>query len=289
MKQKILITGALGQLGHSIHVQLVNKYNILLTDLGKSSLKNYSILDITSESDIKRILQDTNPEIIINLAAYTDVDGCENNPQKAFEVNFEAVELLLNNYDGYFIQISTDYVFDGKNGPYSESDETSPISEYGKSKLAAEQYIENNYKEWCIVRTNVLFDYQSGTDASFIKWIIESLNNDEQILVVIDQWNNPTWTYHLASILESIIENKARGLFHYGGADYLSRYEFALMIAEVFNLDSSLIKPIKTVELNQVARRPLNGGLKTDKIEQTLNLKSHKLRDSLIEIKSRMK
>jgi dTDP-4-dehydrorhamnose reductase len=288
MNKKVLITGALGQLGNTLYSVLRHKYDIILTDAIKTSNKNYIELDITNSYEVDQIFSKYEPDIVINLAATTDVDQCEKQPKMTKNVNTDSVKTLLKHHDGKFVQISTDYVFDGKNGPYVESDKTNPINVYGKTKLEAEQYISNNYNDWCIIRTNVLFDYQQRTKASFIKWVVDSLQNGQEIYAVNDQWNNPTWTFDLAKIIELILLFDKRDLYHYGGADYLNRYDFALMIAEVFNLDQRLILPIKTAELNQLARRPLKGGLITNKIEQTLNINCNKLYDSLLEIKSRM-
>ncbi len=287
MSKQVLITGALGQLGSALHSQLATKFDLILTDLNGNADKNILKLDITNPSELDTFFSRYAPEIVINLAAFTDVDRCEQQPDLAEDVNYNSIKFLAQYCSCRFIQISTDYVFDGGNGPYSEDDKTSPINIYGKTKLAAEKFIAQNFKDWCILRTNVLFDYQEGTKASFIKWVIDSLKNGQKLNVVDDQFNNPTWTNDFAEIIELVIERDVKGLYHYGGADYLNRYDFALMIADVFDLDHKLIIPIKTTELNQLAKRPLKGGLKTDKIEQTLNIKSNKLSDSLLEIKSR--
>jgi len=292
MSKRILITGASGQLGNSVVNQLFGKYELLATDISnnKSNTLNipFSILDITDIEQIKNILTNFNPDIIINLAAFTDVDGCELNTDKAYLLNAKSIEILSNNFDGQFIQISTDYVFDGYNGPYSENDGTNPISIYGKTKLEAEKILQDNINNWCILRTNVLFDYYNNTEASFIKWIIDSLKANKFINVVDDQWNNPTWTQNLAEIIELVINKNVIGLYNYGGADYLNRFEFAKIIADIFNLDKTLIFPISTESLNQVAKRPLKGGLNTEKIEQEIDIQCVDLKTSLSMIKSRL-
>lgn len=289
MPKKVLITGSSGQLGRSVFNQLNSKYDLIQTDIvNPNNIKNFDFLDISNKDQIKTIILKYNPDIFVNLAAYTDVDGCELNPQKAETFNTKSIEFILGNFGRKFIQISTDYVFDGKSGPYSEEDKTNPINVYGNTKLKAEKIIQIQSSNWCILRTNVLFDYYKGTEASFIKWVIDSLRNNKKINIVNDQWNNPTWTKHLSEIIDNIIKNDIRGLYHYGGEDYLNRYDFALMIAEIFNLEKDLISPISTKSLNQPANRPLIGGLKTKRIEEKLNIKCHKLIDTLNQIKSRM-
>jgi len=292
MSKKILITGASGQLGNSVLKQLNGKYELLATDININNINTLDIpftsLDITNSEQIKSTLFNFNPDVIINLAAFTDVDGCELNHDKAYLLNTKSVEMLSDKFDGHFIQISTDYVFDGYNGPYSEDDDTNPLSIYGKTKLNAEKVLQDSVSNWCVLRTNVLFDYYRSTGASFIKWVIDSLKLKKNINVVDDQWNNPTWTQNLAEIVELVIDKNVKGIYNYGGADYLNRFEFAHIIADVFNLDKTLISAISTESLNQAAPRPLKGGLKTAKIEQKLDIESIKLVDSLNAIKSQI-
>ena len=290
MSKSILITGASGQLGNSVLKQLFGKYELLATDINNVNPTNipFAVLDITDLKQIKSKLSNFNPDVIINLAAMTDVDGCELNPDKAYLLNTKSVELLSDNFDGQFIQISTDYVFDGCNGPYSEDDNTNPLSIYGKTKLEAEILLQESGINWCILRTNVLFDYFHETEASFIKWVIDSLKSNKSINVVNDQWNNPTWTQSLAETIELVINKNVKGVYNYGGADYLNRFEFAHIIADIFDLNKTLILPINTESLNQAAPRPLKGGLKTVKIEQEFDIKCVDLKTSLNMIKSRL-
>lgn len=293
MSKKILITGASGQLGNSVLSQLFGKYELLATDINSNNINTLNIpiaiLDITNIEQIKSTLSNFNPNVIINLAAFTDVDACELDPDKAYLLNTKSVEMLLDNFAGQFIQISTDYVFDGNNGPYNEDDKTNPISVYGKTKLEAEEVLQDLGKYWCILRTNVLFDYNHSAIASFIKWVIDSLKSHISIEVVDDQWNNPTWTQSLAEVIELVINKNVKGLYNYGGADYLCRFKFAQIIADIFELNKTLISPINTVKLNQTAPRPLKGGLKTGKIEKEFDIKCVELKYSLNMIKSRLK
>lgn len=290
MLKRILITGASGQLGSAVIKALSSKHDLLATDAISNDGIIWQVpfftLDITNAHQIKTILHDTKPDVIINLATMTDVDDCENNPTQAELVNTTAVGYLIEHFSGQFIQISTDYVFDGKAGPYNETDKTNPISVYGKTKLDAETIVQRPGKDWVILRTNVLFDYYPGTQASFIKWVIDSLRAGKIINVVDDQWNNPTWTHSLAEIIELVIENDVQGLYNYGGADYLNRFDFARLIANIFDLNESLIMPIKTKYLKQPAQRPLLGGVKTAKIENYFNIKCADLRETLIKIKT---
>ena len=264
--KRILVTGASGQLGRAFIRKSREKHNVLGTGRRYSDLCPFKKGDITDRKFIKEIVGDYTPDVIVHFAAMTGVDECEQNPCAAESVNIASVEWILNEFSGYFIFISTDYVFDGKDGPYSEKAKTNPINVYGKTKFEAESIIRSHAKKWLILRTNVLFDYTEWTTASFVNWVVRSLRNRKSISVVLDQFNNPIWTDHLAQIINSLMEIEVTGLYHSGSIEYISRYDFALMIAKKFELDHSLILPITTKALNQRALRPLKGGLRTEKI-----------------------
>ena len=280
--KKILITGAFGQLGTSLCKVLSNE-SILAAGRVIISTKKYKCieLDITNQRKVAEIIRNYKPDIIIHLAAMTDVDGCEKTPEIAFDVNVKATENLLTSFKGKFIYISTDYVFDGEKGPYFEDDKVNPMSVYGKTKLYGENLVQQSDIDWVILRSNIIFSYSDRTKASFVNWVVDSLKKRQMITVVDDQWNNPTWTNDLAKVISKIIEKDINGLYHYGGRDYLNRLEFAKMIASTFGLDGSLIKPITTSELNWLAQRPLKSGLYTNKIELDLGIEALPIKKAL--------
>ena len=287
--KKILITGAFGQLGTSLCKVLSNE-SILAAGRVIISTKKYKCieLDITNQRKVAEIIRNYKPDIIIHLAAMTDVDGCEKTPEIAFDVNVKATENLLTSFKGKFIYISTDYVFDGEKGPYFEDDKVNPMSVYGKTKLYGENLVQQSDIDWVILRSNIIFSYSDRTKASFVNWVVDSLKKRQMITVVNDQWNNPTWTNDLAKVISKIIEKDINGLYHYGGRDYLNRLEFAKMIASTFGLDGSLIKPITTSELNWLAQRPLKSGLYTNKIELDLGIEPLPIQKALDEMVSQL-
>lgn len=274
--KKILITGGDGQLGRSFSSNYQEKYNILSP--GRDSL------DITNEEQILKVIKEFQPNIILNCAAMTDVDGCEDNPIIAETINALAIKNLLDVFKGFFIHISTDYVFDGKKGPYKESDIPNPINMYGKTKLFGEEIVKNNSNQWVILRTNVLFGLASK--ASFVSWVVNSLKENKEIFVVNDQINNPVWINDFAKIIDLVISNNLKGLFHVGSDTLSSRYEFANMIAEVFNLKKGKIHPISTESLNQKAGRPLKSGLISNKLLLKIQSDNIDLKKSLRELKN---
>jgi len=283
---RILITGAFGQLGHSLQSVLSKKSNYELVCTGRKIKKGQEgiPLDIRNQVALKEIINTTAPDILINLAAMTNVDACELNPKLAGEINVAGLEHICDSFKGKIIHLSTDYVFDGTSGPYKEDDPLNPISIYGKTKLASEYILLEKDIKNLVIRGNVLYDYCPHTSASFLNWVVSSLKGNQEIKVVEDQFNNPTWTRSMSDIIKLSIENDLEGIIHWGDSEQISRFEFAKLIAKKFSLNESLIKPVKTSELNQPARRPLQSGLSTEKLVNMLNIIPPSIDDCLDEI-----
>ena len=283
---RILITGAFGQLGHSLQSVLSKKSNYDLICTGRKLKKGQEVipLDIRNQVALKELINTTAPDILINLAAMTNVDACELNPKLAGEINVAGLEHICDSFKGKIIHLSTDYVFDGTSGPYKEDDPLNPISIYGKTKLASEHILLEKDIKNLVIRGNVLYDYSPHTSASFLNWVVSSLKGNQEIKVVQDQFNNPTWTRSMSDIIELSIENDLEGIIHWGDSEHISRFEFAKLIAKKFSLDESLIKPILTSELNQPARRPLQSGLSTEKLVNMLDIIPPSIDDCLDEI-----
>ena len=283
---RILITGAFGQLGHALQSVLSKKSNYELICTGKKVKKGQEgiPLDIRNQVALKELINTTAPDILINLAAMTNVDACELNPKLAGEINVAGLEHICDSFKGKIIHLSTDYVFDGTSGPYKEDDPLNPISIYGKTKLASEHILLEKDIKNLVIRGNVLYDYSPHTSASFLNWVVSSLKGNQEIKVVEDQFNNPTWTRSMSDIIELSIENDLEGIIHWGDSVHISRFEFAKLIAKKFSLNESLIKPVLTSELNQPARRPLQSGLSTEKLVNMLDIIPPSIDDCLDEI-----
>ena len=283
---RILITGAFGQLGYALQTTLSKNSDYELICTGRNILEGQEgiPIDIRNQVGLKEVINSTSPDLVVNLAAMTNVDACEKNPKLAGEINVAGLQHICDSFSGKIIQLSTDYVFDGKAGPYNEEDQVCPVSIYGKTKLAAEHILLDSNLNNLVVRGNVLYDYSSHTNASFLNWVVLSLKEGKEIKVVEDQYNNPTWTRSMADIIYLCISNDTNGIIHWGDADHLSRYDFSKIIAEKFSLDSSLITPILTEELDQIARRPLQSGLIADKLINMLEVIPPSINDCLDEI-----
>ena len=283
---RILITGAFGQLGHALQSVLSKKSNYELICTGRKVKKGQEgiPLDIRNQVALKELINTTAPDILINLAAMTNVDACELNPKLAGEINVAGLQHICDSFKGKIIHLSTDYVFDGTSGPYKEDDPLNPISVYGKTKLASEHILLEKDIKNLVIRGNVLYDYSPHTSASFLNWVVSSLKGNQEIKVVEDQFNNPTWTRSMSDIIELSIENDLEGIIHWGDSVHISRFEFAKLIAKKFSLNESLIKPVLTSELNQPARRPLQSGLSTEKLVNMLDIIPPSIDDCLDEI-----
>ena len=283
---RILITGAFGQLGYALQTTLSKNSDYELICTGRNILEGQEgiPIDIRNQVGLKEVINSTSPDLVVNLAAMTNVDACEKNPKLAGEINVAGLQHICDSFSGKIIQLSTDYVFDGKAGPYNEEDQVCPVSIYGKTKLAAEHILLDCNHNNLVVRGNVLYDYSTHTSASFLNWVVSSLKEGKEIKVVEDQYNNPTWTQSMADIIHLCISNDINGIIHWGDADHLSRYDFSKIIAEKFSLDSSLITPILTEELDQIARRPLQSGLIADKLINMLEVIPPSINDCLDEI-----
>ncbi len=277
----ILITGASGQLGMSLKRIFNSKYEIISTTGNNNPTGSSMHLDVTNPMLFKEVMETTNPDLVINLAALTNVDLCEKNPELAYSINIGGMDNLVNAFKGPIIHVSTDYVFDGEDGPYKEEDTTNPLNVYGLSKLESEKLLLDHSENSLVIRSNVIYDYSSKSEASFLNWVVDSLTQEKEINVVEDQWNNPTWTGSLAVVIDRAIDTQLTGLVHWGDGDLVSRFDFANKIADVFNLKKSLIKPILTSELNQIAKRPLKSGLTSDYAQNILNLEPPTIKECL--------
>ncbi|MGE5682352.1 MAG: dTDP-4-dehydrorhamnose reductase [Bacillota bacterium] len=296
IKKRILVVGANGMLGQRILRFYKNHRNVelLASSLEESPFDqdiSYVTMDITRRDSVKDIVYDFFPDVIINAAAYTNVDQCEKDREAAWKINVKGPEHLAETariIDAHLIHVSTDYVFDGRNGPYSEDEKPRPLGYYGRTKLASENAVRLIGPVNTIVRTNVLYGPVKNGRADFVRWVIDSLRANRQISIVTDQLNNPTYIDDLVQGIYRIIEQKKQGIYNIGGLEFLSRFDFTIKIADFFKLNKELIKPIRTCDLNQQAPRPLNSGLITLKAEIQLGYKPHTIKDTFFQMKKEL-
>ena len=280
--KKILITGSSGILGLELSNRLGELFDVLA--LPKSSRNKF--LDITDLDMMYNIFKKFDPDFVINCAAFTNVDLCESNKQIARNVNVKGLMNLLKcmSKKSKMIHISTDYVFDGKHGNYKENDMKEPINYYGKTKLEADNLLMGSNSNYLIIRPNVLYSSNLNESNHFLSWVINSLKDRKEINVVNDQLSNPVYVSDLVEVVLSSLFVEYNGVYHFGSEDIISRYDFALLISKIFNLDENLVNPIKTCDLKQIAKRPLKSFLNCNKIVSDLKIDLHSTEYSLMRI-----
>ncbi|HSW55557.1 MAG TPA: dTDP-4-dehydrorhamnose reductase [Ignavibacteriaceae bacterium] len=296
VKNRILITGSNGMLGQrAVQFYSSNKnIELLATSVEEKSVVDsveYISSDIKNRDSTKKVIHDYCPDFIVHTAAFTNVDLSEKLREDAWKINVKGVEYIAEAaraIDAHIIHISTDYIFDGKNGPYDESAIPDPVGYYGRTKLASENTLKISGTFFTILRTNVLYGIALNSRPDFVRWVINSLSKNENIRIVKDQINNPTFIDDLVQGINKIIEFRKTGVYNIGGKEFLSRYDFTNRIADYFNLSKKLITPITTDELKQPARRPLKSGLLILKAETELGYKPHTITESLAAMKKEL-
>lgn len=274
--KKILITGVNGLLGQALSRTFSDNFEVYSAAIEPSpalELPHYEQLDISDPKKCKKLIWQIEPDVIINAAAFTNVDACEEEKELCWRINVKGVENLAaaaRRNMALLVHLSTDYIFDGKEGPYPEEYKPKPLGYYGKSKLASENAVRIAGIPYAIVRTNVLYGAGINVKNNFFLWLYHSLQANKQIRVVTDQLNNPTLAEELAEGIQLLIKASKYGIYNIAGAEYLSRYDFALKVAEVFGFSTKLIAPITTDQLMQKSPRPMRGGLRIEKAKTEL-------------------
>lgn len=291
-RKKILIAGSRGLFGQKAVEVFKEDYRVIATDLWPQFLEGYDVdyrkMDITNLAETRSVIESVEPDVILNGAAYTQVDGAETEHEKCDLVNVTGVENLASVCAGNginFLHVSTDYVFEGSKGHYNESDAANPVNYYGRSKLAGERAALKCGGSVIIARTAVLFGNGLEIPINFARWVYGELQLGNAIRVVDDQIGNPTLAEHLASACKELIENKGEGVYHVAGADAVSRHDFAVQIARSFDFDESLISRIATADFKQVATRPLDVSLDVGKLEREHDFRMPGLAQAIEEFK----
>jgi len=283
---KLLVTGASGLLGHKV-AQLASERGHEVCSIYKeheTSLGKPIKLDLTDQRQVSEIITRLKPQAIVHTAAYTDVDGCEINQDLAWKINAEATKNIAKASAGisaHLTYVSTDYVFDGEKGLYSEEDHPNPVSYYGYTKLRGEEFVKEQAGGWCIARASVIYGWGPAPKLNFATWLINNLNQGKEVKVLTDQYVSPTLNTNLAEMLLEIAERRMTGILHTAGATRVCRYEFALSLAEVFNLNIDLVKPAKMDEILWKAKRPKDSSLNISKALTLLDQKPIKLNQAL--------
>jgi len=290
-RKKIFITGVNGLLGQKLVAQLIERDTFDIIGCGKGGKRipfegfEYISLDITKEDNVKEVIGQVKPEIIIHGAAMTNVDECEVNKEAAYNVNVKATEYLLNAAEeikSHFIFVSTDFIFSGEKGPLDEEAIPAPVNYYGETKLEAENLVKASSTNWSIVRTVLVFGIAHDMSRSnIILWVKSSLENGKKIQVVNDQFRTPTLAEDLAEGCILIAEKKEVGIFNISGSDFLTPYEMAIITADYFQLNKALISKVDSKTFTQPAKRPLKTGFIIEKARKALGFEPKTFRTAI--------
>jgi dTDP-4-dehydrorhamnose reductase len=301
--KRILITGSNGLLGSKL-VRKISENPAFLplftspgSDRNNLPADKYSSLDIRDAAAVEKVIFDFKPQVLIHAGAMTQVDACETDPPLCNAINVVGTEniaalqkMASPELNPHLIFVSTDFIFDGKKGPYSETDKPNPLSVYGKSKLNAEILVQKSGLPWSIARTVLVYGYEPGLSrTNFLLWIKSSLEKNSKIKVVKDQVRTPTLAEDLADGLLAIAGKSALGIFNLSGPDGGSIYEIALRIAEFWKLNSGLIEPVLTKDLSQPAPRPPVTGFVIEKAREILGFNPKSFAEGMLLVDAQLK
>jgi dTDP-4-dehydrorhamnose reductase len=288
---KVLVTGAGGLLGSKI-VELAKDYTVYKTHASHPLFQDSIKMDVTNEKEVKQVFSQIMPNVVVHTAAETNVDKCEDRREHAWKINADGTRILAeacNKANAKMVYVSTDYVFDGEKGLYTEEDQPNPINYYGLTKLMGERNVEKLCETFAILRTSVLYGTHPEKP-NFVKWVIATLAQGKPLTVVEDHYNSPTLADNLAEAVIEAVESRVRGVYHAAGSERISRYDLAQKAAETFNFDAALVRPIRMSELKAwTAKRPKDSSLCVDKIQREIGVKLLDVTQGLAEMKRKWK
>jgi len=276
---RILVTGSSGLLGNKIVEQAIAKGHEVYSTYRHNPprLGVPLVLDQTIQAEVEKVVSLASPDAIVNAAALTDVDLCEELPEMARFVNSISVSHLASSasaHKAFLVQVSTDYVFSGEKGMYSETDPPSPVNEYGRSKLEGEEMArlagEGN---WCVARASVVYGWGRPQRGNAATYVYDKLSKGEQIRMVKDQYCSPTYNDNLARMILEIVEKRILGVMHTSGATRINRYDFAVLIGKTLGMDAGLIVPVDSASIPWKAKRPRDSSLNVQKCAGVLDEK----------------
>ncbi len=298
--KRILVTGSNGLLGQKLTDRILVEpdFELIATSKGQNrhshtSNYTYAELDVCDAARVKQVLALYHPDAVIHTAAMTNVDACENDKELCRDLNVNAVKNLVQvcgELDIQLIHLSTDFIFDGENGPYTEEDEPNPLSYYGLTKLEAENIIQQSSCRWVILRTIIVYGIVNDMSrTNIVLWAKDALEKGDPINVVFDQWRMPTLAEDLAECCLLAVKHHAQGIYNASGKDMMSIVELVEEVADFWGLNKSLVNRISSDSLNQTARRPKRTGFVLDKTIRELHYNPHSFKEGLAMVDKQLK
>ena len=288
---RVVVTGANGLVGARLMRLLASRGHELI-GVGRGHQRanelggKYVSLELGDTESLSQALRELRPDVLINCAAMTDVDGCERDPSGAWTANVDGVATLARSareIDCHLVHVSTDYVFDGDAGPYDVDAIPNPRGVYAVTKHAGEEAVRSLCPKgkWTIARTAVVYGWPSTGKNNFGSWLIEALSSRKTVKLFIDQWVSPTHASNAAEMLAELGERRLPGIWHISGADVVDRVEFGQQLCARFGFDPALIHPSRMVEVNLPSPRPAKSGLNVDRTSEALTAKPLSLEAAL--------
>lgn len=289
---RLLIIGASGLVGSRMARLAAGKYEVSGTYFSHPMTgPNLYALDTRDRPAVLKLIEKVKPDFVVDTHSLNNVDYAEVHRDEAWDINVEGSRNLAEvakQFGSKYIFLSTDYVFDGRKLKYSEKDKPHPLSYFAMTRVVTEQMLEAFDMNYVVARTAVVYGLGGLNKVSFPLWIINKLRAGEQVTIVNDQKNNPTFADNLVAQLLALYEKDAKGLFHITGSQCLSRFDFAREIASQFGLDSALIKPITTPELHQVAPRAATVNMSTAKVQRITGIPALNVHEGLGRLREQM-
>ena len=288
---RILVTGANGLLGQKLIQALQKEKDTIFLATGAGPLRlqkkdiPYTTMDITDADQVRQVCEAFRPTAIIHAAAMTHVDACENEPEKCWQANVAAVSHLVSYCESngvYLVHVSTDFIFDGTQGPYAEEAKPNPLSIYGKSKAEAELLVQSMTAPWAILRTVLVYGYTEGLSRSnIVLWARQALLSGQPLRVVNDQWRTPTLAEDLAWACLAVVKKQSQGIFHISGAETYGIADLVRAVADFYQISNPPITEVSSEELAQPAKRPPRTGFIIQKAKEKLGYQPTPLLEGL--------
>lgn len=296
---KILITGANGLLGQKLVALLVQQPNVQVIATGKGSNRiplkegySYHALDITDNVSVQHVFDSMQPDVLIHAAAMTNVDACELQQEACWLQNVEATRFLVSackRVGTYMVHVSTDFIFDGTEGPLTEEAIPNPVNYYGESKWEAEKIVQTMGTNWSIARTVLVYGVVSDMSrTNIVLWAKDNLEQGKAIKVVDDQWRTPTLAEDLAMGCWLIAKHKAEGIYNISGEEMISPYDLAQKVGAVWGISTSSMQRADSSTFTQPAKRPPKTGFIITKAKEKLGFSPHSLQKGLELVKKQL-
>lgn len=296
---RVLLTGSNGLLGQKLVELYAQRAEIELIATGRGPDRNtgsahiYYTMDITSKQEVSEVFDKFRPHAVINTAAMTQVDQCEEDKESCWKQNVTAVEYLAaacSKHNAFLLHLSTDFIFDGEDGPYVEEAKPNPLSYYGESKLASERVLQESSINWAIARTVLVYGIVHDMSRSnIILWVKKSLEEGKEIKVVNDQWRTPTLAEDLAIGCALITDKRAQGIFNISGKDLLTPHDMAIKTADFFGLDTATMTETDGSIFTQPAARPPKTGFVLDKARKHLGYEPRSFEEGIAILSEQIK